>query len=145
MVFSLNNEVYGAPVEQVISVEKPMNITRIPNAASFIKGVINLRGTILPVIDLLIKFDRGTSKIIESTRLAIVQSEDIRVALLIDTARDVLDIHSDEIDPVPEVAGGIHAKYLNGVARLEDGLMILLNLDQVLDPNDITLIKQIEI
>ena len=145
MVFSLNNEVYGAPVEQVISVEKPMNITRVPNTAPFIKGVINSRGTILPVIDLLAKFDMGASKIVESTRLAIVQSEDIRVALLIDMARDVLDINGDDIDPVPEVAGGIHAKYLNGVARLAEDLMILLNLNKVLDPNDIQLIKQIEI
>ncbi|GGE46354.1 chemotaxis protein CheW [Pullulanibacillus camelliae] len=145
MVFSLKNEVYGAPVEQVISVEKPMNITRVPNTAPFIKGVINLRGMILPVIDLLSKFDIGTSDITESTRLAIVQSEDIRVALLIDTAKDVLDITQDDVDPVPEVAGGIHAKYLNGVAKLEEGLMILLNLDKILDPNDIEIIKQLEV
>ena len=145
IVFSLNGETYGVPVEQVISIEKPLEITRVPNTKPFIKGVMNLRGVILPVVDLLKKFEIGQSVIEEATRLAIVEVDDIRVALIIDSAKDVVDIDSEKIDPVPDIAGGVHAKYLHGVAKLSSELLILLNLENILNDSDIEAIKQLEV
>ncbi|GGH82154.1 purine-binding chemotaxis protein CheW [Pullulanibacillus pueri] len=145
IVFSLNGETYGAPVNQVVSIEKLQVITRVPNAKPFIKGVMNLRGMILPVVDLLQKFEIGQSDIVEATRLAIVESEDVQVALIIDSARDVVSIDGESIEPVPEIAGGVHAKYLKGVAKHEEDLLVLLNLDLILNPDDIEAIKQLEV
>ncbi|MEH7382545.1 chemotaxis protein CheW [Bacillus sp. JJ1533] len=135
IVFSLQDEEYGIPVSQVRSIEKVQHITRVPRTAPFVKGVINLRGVVTPIIDLRTRFGMAESAYTDSTRIIIVGTEDAEVGLIVDTANDVMDILVDTIEPPPEIVGGVEVEYLEGVAKLEKRLLILLNLEKVLNPD----------
>jgi purine-binding chemotaxis protein CheW len=137
VVFQLRNEEYGVDVHQVRSIERMVNITRVPKTPGFIKGVMNLRGLILPVIDLRKRFNLEESSYTEDTRIVIVAANEIVVGLIVDAANDVIDVPADVVEPAPEVVGGIKATYLDGVAKLEKRLLVLLNLEKVLNPEEI--------
>ncbi|MGD6803042.1 chemotaxis protein CheW [Rossellomorea aquimaris] len=132
IVFQLMGKEYAIPVSQVRSIEKVQHITRVPKAASFVKGVINLRGVVTPVIDLRIRFSLPEEVHSEDTRVIIAGVNDKEVGLVVDAANDVLDIPSEAIESQPEVVGAVEADYISGVAKLEKRLLVLLNLEEVL-------------
>ncbi|WLR52358.1 chemotaxis protein CheW [Bacillus tianshenii] len=137
IVFQLKDEEYGIPVQQVRSIERMQYITRVPRVAKFVKGVINLRGVVTPIIDLRNRFGLEAIDYNDSTRIIIVGVGDMEVGLIVDAANDVIDIPEGTIEPPPEVVGSVEAEYLNGVAKVEKRLLILLNLDKVLNPIEI--------
>lgn len=145
VVFALAHEEYGVEVEKVRTIERMLPMTRVPKTPPFIKGVINLRGVVTPVIDLRGRFGLPESEYTENTRIIIVSVKDIEVGMIADFANDVLDIDSDAIENPPEIAGGIKAKYLRGVAKLGDNrLLILLNLEEVLNKSEIIQLENLE-
>ncbi|MCM3160523.1 chemotaxis protein CheW [Metabacillus litoralis] len=136
IVFQLQDEEYGIPVQQVRSIEKVQHITRVPRTASYIKGVINLRGVVTPIIDLRKRFGLKVLDDTESTRMIIVSKEDMEVGFIVDAANDVIDIHQDIIEPAPEVVGAVEVEYIQGVAKLDKRLIVMIDLEQVLKSND---------
>lgn len=132
IVFQLQDEEYGIPVQQVRSIEKVQHITRVPRTASYIKGVINLRGVVTPIIDLRKRFGLTEFEDTESTRMIIVSKDDIEVGFIVDAANDVIDIHQDVIEPAPEVVGSVEVEYIQGVAKLDKRLIVMIDLEQVL-------------
>lgn len=144
IVFQLKDEEYGIPVQQVQSIERVQHITRVPKAANFVKGVINLRGVVTPIVELRKRFGLEESNYSDSTRIIIVGLEDMEVGLIVDAANDVIDIPDGTIEPPPEVVGSVEAEYLNGVAKIEKRLLILLNLDKVLTTETKNELKGIE-
>lgn len=136
IVFQLKNKEYGIPVQQVRSIEKIQHITRVPRTASFIKGVINLRGVVTPILDLRKRFGLEEIRYTESTRMIIVTINEIEVGLIVDAANDVLDIENKLIEPAPEVVGSIEVEYIQGVAKLDKRLIIMLDLKSVLDSEE---------
>lgn len=145
IVFRLLDEEYGVEVNQVRSIERMQRITRVPRTPGFVKGVINLRGVVTPIIDLKIRFRLGTEQYTDDTRIIIVAVEDMEVGLIVDAANDVIDIGSDTIEPPPEVVGGIKANYLEGIAKLEGRLLILLNLEKVLNADELMQVNEMGI
>lgn len=137
IIFRLKNEEYGVDVNQVKSIERMERITRVPNTAPFVKGVINLRGVVIPIIDLRNRFGIEHLEYNDSTRIVIVNVDDVEVGLIVDAANDVIDIPVNSIEPPPKVVGGVESKYLRGVAKLSNRLLILLNLDKVLNPDEV--------
>lgn len=137
IIFRLKNEEYGVDVSQVKSIERMERITRVPNTAPFVKGVINLRGVVIPIIDLRNRFGIEHLEYNDSTRIVIVNVDDVEVGLIVDAANDVIDIPVNSIEPPPKAVGGVESKYLRGVAKLSNRLLILLNLDKVLNPDEI--------
>jgi len=145
IVFALGSEEYGIEVDKVRTIERMIPITRVPKTPAFVKGVINLRGVVLPVIDLRGRFGLPETEPTENTRIIIVSVGDIEVGFIVDAANDVMDIDSDSIDSPPEVVGGIRAKYLHGVAKIEDNrLLIMLNLSEVLKKSEIIQLEELE-
>lgn len=144
IVFRLKDEEYGVEVGQVKSIERLEHITRVPNTPHFVKGVINLRGIVTPIIDLRARFGFEESEYTDSTRAIVVNVSDKEVGLIVDEANDVIDITEDDIEPPPSVVGGVDAVYLRGVAKLEKRLLILLNLDKVLTAEEMKQIDDIE-
>ena len=136
IVFQLQDEEYGIPVQQVRSIEKVQHITRVPRTASYIKGVINLRGVVTPIIDLRKRFGLKVLDDTESTRMIIVSKEDMEVGFIVAAANDVIDIHQDIIEPAPEVVGAVEVEYIQGVAKLDKRLIVMIDLEQVLKSND---------
>ncbi|MCP1183593.1 MULTISPECIES: chemotaxis protein CheW [Paenibacillus] len=145
IVFKLGSEEYGIEVDKVQTIERMMPITRVPKTLSFVKGVINLRGVVIPVIDLRGRFSLPESEYTDQTRIVIVGVDDMQVGFIVDSANDVIDIKSSAIDSPPEVVGGVKARYLRGVAKLEDSrLLIMLNLNEVLNKSEIVQLESVE-
>ncbi|WP_102028238.1 chemotaxis protein CheW [Salirhabdus sp. Marseille-P4669] len=144
IVFQLKNEEYGIPIEYVGSIERMMDITRVPGTASFVKGVINLRGVITPIIDLRERFGVEEMEYNESTRIIIVTIDDKEVGIVVDSANDVIDINRGLIEPPPEVIGSIDVDYIEGVAKLENRLLILLKIDKVLTTEELKELNKVE-
>jgi purine-binding chemotaxis protein CheW len=132
IVFQLQDEEYGIPVHQVRSIEKMQHITRVPRTAPFVKGVINLRGVVTPIIDLRVRFELEEQAYTDSTRIIIVALDHMEVGLIVDAANDVIDIPVSLIEPRPEVVGNVEVEYITGVAKVDKRLIILLNLEKVL-------------
>ncbi|GED13143.1 chemotaxis protein CheW [Aneurinibacillus migulanus] len=144
IVFRLKDEEYGVEVNQVKSIERLEHITRVPRTPQFIKGVINMRGIVTPIVDLRRRFGIEEAAYNETTRVIIVAIGEIEVGLIVDSANDVIDIPINAIEPPPEVVGGIEAVYLRGVAKLDRRLLILLNLNKVLNTDEIKQLENIE-
>ncbi|WP_349410519.1 chemotaxis protein CheW [Pseudalkalibacillus sp. SCS-8] len=142
IVFQLIDEEYGVDVHQVRSIERLQEITRVPRTPAFVKGVINLRGVVTPVIDLRSRFDLPEAEHTDETRIIIVRANELEVGMIVDSANDVIDVPTNTIEPAPKVVGGIDAEYLDGVAKLENRLLILLNLDKVLNPEEIIALRE---
>ncbi|MEI3597141.1 MULTISPECIES: chemotaxis protein CheW [unclassified Oceanobacillus] len=132
IVFQLQDEEYALPVEYVSAIERIQPITRVPRAEEFVKGVINLRGVIIPIIDLRLRFGMAETELTEENRIIIVKKNGFEVGLIVDTASDVIDLALDEMEPNPEVVGSEAADYIDGVSKIEDRLLILLNLKKIL-------------
>lgn len=139
IVFQLMEKEYAIPVSQVQSIEKVQHITRVPGTSPFVKGVINLRGVVTPIIDLRKRFDFPEASYNDNTRVIIVSIEDIEVGLIVDSANDVIDIPANSIEPPPEVVGAIDADYIRGVVNIDKRLLILLDLGTVLSSDKILL------
>ncbi|HET7658080.1 MAG TPA: chemotaxis protein CheW [Bacillales bacterium] len=144
IVFQLNNEEYGVEIMQVRSIEKMQPITRVPKAPDFVKGVINLRGVVTPIVDLRRRFSFDEIEETEETRIIIVHVDGTEVGLIVDGASDVIDLSEEQIEPPSDLVGGVKAEYLRGVANLEDRLLIMLNLKKVLNPGEIAELREFE-
>lgn len=143
IVFSLAHEQYGVEVDKVKTIERMQPMTRVPKTPPFVKGVINLRGIVVPVIDLRGRFNLPEAEYTDNSRIIIVAVKDMEVGMIVDTANDVVDVDSDEIEQPPEIVGGIRAKYLRGLAKLKDDrLLVLLKLEEVLNKAEIVQLEQ---
>ncbi|WP_066288977.1 chemotaxis protein CheW [Bacillus sp. FJAT-29937] len=136
IVFQLMNKEYAIPVNQVRSIEKIEHITRVPRTEKFIKGVINLRGVITPIIDLRSRFGLDEVAYSESTRVIIAGLNDLEVGFIVDLANDVIDIPVGSIEPPPEVVGVAETEYINGVAKIGNRLLILIDLEKILNTEE---------
>jgi purine-binding chemotaxis protein CheW len=141
--FKLGDEVYGVNILQVKTIERMMPITRVPKTPPFVEGVINLRGEIVPVIDLKKRFDLPHTETTENTRIIIVTVEDITVGMIVDSATEVIQLSKDDIEPAPDMAGGIDSSFLDGVGKLDDKLIILLNMSKILKPQELDQLSHI--
>ncbi|MDF2720306.1 MAG: chemotaxis protein CheW [Paenibacillus sp.] len=143
IVFSLAHEQYGVEVEKVRTIERMQPLTRVPKTFAFVKGVINLRGVVVPVIDLRGRFGLPEEEYTDNSRIIIVAVKDMEVGMIVDSANDVVDVDGDAIEQPPEIVGGIRAKYLRGLAKLsDDRLLVLLNLEEVLNKSEIVQLEQ---
>jgi purine-binding chemotaxis protein CheW len=144
IVFALADEEYGVEVEKVKTIERMMPMTRVPKTYDFVKGVINLRGVVVPVIDLRGRFGLPQSEYTDNSRIVIIAVNDMEVGLIVDSANDVIDVDTDLIQDPPEIVGGVRAKYLQGVAKIGDRLLVLLNLMEVLSKGEIIKLEELE-
>ncbi|MGO9310926.1 MAG: chemotaxis protein CheW [Spirochaetia bacterium] len=130
--FSVGEEEYGLELLRVKEVIRVREITWLPKAPSFVKGIINLRGDVIPIIDLRDKFGLEPSAQTAATRVIVVEVEGRLMGMVVDSASQVVRIPADQIDPPPPVLGGFSQEFITGVGKMEDKLVILLNVDAVL-------------
>lgn len=133
IVFQLGDKEYALPVSQVQGIEKTVHITRVPRTDSYVKGVINLRGVVTPIIDLRERFNISSAVKGDETRIIIISHSEMEVGLIVDAANDVMDLVKNSIEPQPEVVGSLEEEFIAGVAKVDKRLLILLNLEKVLN------------
>ncbi len=130
--FVIGEEEFGVNILNVQEIIRPVEITRVPNTTDFVVGVINLRGKIVPVVDLRKRFGMQSREIDKSTRIVVIELQDQVVGFMIDMVRQVIRLDRSVIEPPPELATGREAPYIRGVARLEDRLLTLIDLEVLL-------------
>ncbi|MGB9813171.1 MAG: chemotaxis protein CheW [Thermovenabulum sp.] len=132
VIFRLGDEEYGINILQVKTIEKVLPITRIPRAPYYVKGVINLRGEIIPVIDLKKKFNLPERELTPDARIIIVSVSDVTIGMIVDSATEVIQLPQEAVEPANSVNVGINSDFIEGVGKLEDRLLIILNLEKLL-------------
>ena len=142
IVFRLLDEHFGVDVSQVKSIERLDTITKLPHTPSFVKGVIHLRGAVIPIVDLKERLGLAQNEWTDQSRVILLTIGGYDVGIIVDSANDVIDIPTSNIEPPPRMISGVEMKYLRGIAKLQNQLLVLLNLNRVLDLDEIDLIFQ---
>ncbi len=131
--FRIENEDFGIDISKVQEINRMVEITKIPQSAEFVEGVINLRGKIIPVIDLKRRFGftKSTTRTKEN-RIVVIEASGNTVGFIVDEVNEVLRIKEDSIEPTPElVNSNVDIRYIQGVAQVEENLLIVLNTDLI--------------
>ncbi len=131
VTFKLGNEEFGVDILKVQEINKMMSITKIPNAPTFIEGVINLRGKIIPIVDLRKRLGFRDQEYDKSTRIIVVELDGLVLGFIVDSVSEVLRIPENTIEPPPSMVAGIESEYIEGVGKLDDRLLILLELKKI--------------
>ncbi|MGQ9630600.1 MAG: chemotaxis protein CheW [bacterium] len=136
--FWLSGEEYALEITQVQEIRRVPEITRVPRAPDFVTGVMNLRGRIIPVIDLKKRFRlEETGERSSANRIVVVEVDDSTAGIFVDAMSEVVTIGVEDIEPPPQAtAGGIEPIYVRGVGKLGERLLIILDLNKILSPED---------
>lgn len=132
VVFKLGQEEYGIPITQVQEINRLTSPTKIPNSPAFVEGVINLRGKIIPIVDLRKRFRLVEVEYSEDSRIVVVELSGNTIGVTVDSVNEVLRLPAANIEPTPTIATGIGSEYLSGVGKINDRLLILLDLNKIL-------------
>ena len=132
VVFSLGREEFAVEVTQVREIMRMEEITRMPKSPHFVEGIINLRGQIIAVIDLAKRLNLESAERTGESRIIVVEAEDVKVGMIVDSVSEVLRVRMDAVEPSPTLAADISAAYLQGVVKQDNRLIILLDLAKVL-------------
>ncbi len=131
VMFALGEEQYGLEISAVYEIIRFQPITAVPQSPSFVEGVINLRGRIIPVVDLRDRFGLAPSAATSASRIVVCDAASTRVGLIVDGVSEVLMVPADAIDATPEVAVGANSEYVRGIAKIAENMIILLDLDHL--------------
>jgi len=145
VVFRIGHEEFGVNIDEVREIIRMEKVTQIPNTPGYIKGVINLRGNIIVVIDLAMKLGFPTKETDKDTRIIVIKVENNTVGMVVDYATEVLRLAGDKIEPAPAIiTSKIEADYIEGVGVLDERLLTLLDLAKVLKAKDAEYIRTIQ-
>ena len=134
--FVLDGVEYGVDILSVHEILRIPDITRLPNTPPFIKGVINLRGNVLPVVDVRKRFGFPKGKITDLTRIIVIETEGKQVGLLVDNVHQVVRIPDTNVDPPSDLLEGVSEDFITGIGRLKDRLIVLLNMNNIIFDED---------
>ena len=132
VAFKLGREEYGISILQVQEIKRMTDITRVPHTPDYLKGVMNLRGSVLPVFDLKKRLDLPDNEYSDDARIVIVKVDEITLGVIVDAVSEVLTIGQENIEPPQVVAGGVIANYLSGIGKINDRLLILLDINSII-------------
>ena len=148
LTFLLGGKSYGLEILNIKEIIEFGEITDVPMTPDFISGVINLRGSVVPVIDLSQRFSGNVTEITKRTSIIIleVKNDDlsIEVGVTVDMVNDVLDVHPNEIEPAPSLGNQIQTSFISGMAKVDGQLLILLDIENVLSIDELSMVGSIQ-
>ncbi len=142
--FAISEEDYGVDIQTVKEVIRHREITRLPKAPPFVKGVINLRGDVIPIVDLRERFGMEQQEYTDMTRVMVVEVGGRSIGMVVDSVSHVLRIEQDQIEPPPPCVGKISEEYIRGVGKVAEKLIVLLNIDKILSEDEKTELDKVE-
>jgi purine-binding chemotaxis protein CheW len=142
LTFRLGEEEYGIDILKVQEIRGYEQPTRIANAPSFIKGVVNLRGVIVPIVDLRLKFQLGSAEYNDFTVVIILNLGARVVGIVVDSVSDVMELSPEQIRPAPEVGSSVEADFITGLGTLNDRMLILIEIERLMSATDMALTEQ---
>ena len=136
--FNIGSEEFGVDILKVQEINRMVEITKVPQAPQYVEGVINLRGKVIPIVDLRKRFNLELKEYDKNTRIVVVDINGNILGMVVDSVSEVLRLPANTIEPPPEIVTGINSEYIKGVAKLEDRLLIFLDLSKVINMSEIT-------
>jgi len=133
VTFNMGTEEYGVDILKVQEINRMTEIAKVPNAPVYVEGVINLRGRVIPVLSLRKRFGFAEIESDERSRIIIMDIQGITIGIVVDSVSEVLRIPADTVDPAPNVAMAMGTEFINGIAKLEDRLIILIDMDLLIE------------
>jgi purine-binding chemotaxis protein CheW len=143
LAFKLGTEEYGIEILKVQEIRGYESVTRIANAPEYIKGVINLRGIIVPIVDMRIRFNLGNASYDQFTVVIILNIHGRIMGIVVDSVSDVTTLTNDQIKPAPEMGSVLNAAYLIGLGSLENRMLILIDIDKLMSSAEMGLIEEL--
>jgi len=148
LTFVLGKESYGIPVLKIREIISMLHITPVPQMPDYVKGVINLRGKVIPVIDLRVKFCLTNTELTDNTCIVVVQisqggTESKQIGLIVDAVEEVVNIAHGDIEPSPDFGGTVEVHYIFGMAKIKNVVKTLLDIDQVIEADTIPRLGQL--
>lgn len=141
VTFSIGEEEFGVNILKVQEIIRTMDITKVPRAPEFVEGVINLRGKVIPIIDLRSRFGLSSKPEDKDTRIIVIEINNIIVGFVVDAVSEVLRIPAGTVEPPPPVVAGVESDYISGVGKLKERLLIMLDLDRLLSTEDMDMLN----
>ncbi len=146
--FQLGKELFALNVSKVLTILEMKPITKVPNSPEYLRGVINLRGNVLPVIDMRIKFGMAATEFTTNTCIIVlnvdIEGETIQFGILVDSVDSVLEIKDTEIEESPTIGTKYKVEFIQGMYHLEDGFIMLLNIDLIFSNDELLIAQEIE-
>ena len=143
LAFTLGQEEYGIDIQKVQELRGYETVTRIANAPEFVKGVVNLRGIIVPIVDMRIKFNLGTPTYDQFTVVIILNINGRVVGIVVDSVSDVIDLTPEQVKPAPEMGTAFNTEHLIGLGTLDERMLILVDIDKLMSSAEMGLIEKI--
>lgn len=141
LTFELNKEEYGLEILKVREIIGFMQITTVPQTINYLKGVVNLRGKVIPVIDLRLKFGMAELEYGDRTCIIVINVNSTLVGIIVDTVSEVVDIATEAIEPTPSLGHGINTELISGMGKVKGGVMILLDIEKVLNTEELVILE----
>lgn len=144
LTFFVADEQYGIDISKIKEILAPINITHIPKTPEYIKGVINLRGSIIPVVDVRLKFQMQEKEMGINTAIIIYEVDKISIGFIVDQVEDVLTIDRDHISDAPSFGSNIDTSFIENVAEVDNNVIMLLNLEKIFEAEELINISKLE-
>lgn len=144
VVFDLNEEAYGVDISQVREIIRMQEITRVPRAPEFIEGIINLRGKVIPVVDLRARFSMPETERTDEHRIVVVDVEGQDIGMVVDAVKEVSRIPSSSIEPPSSVITTNDSEYLTGIVKTDEKLIILLDIAKVISNSEAAALAEVQ-
>lgn len=146
LTFKLGDEIFAANVSKVLNILEMTKITKVPRAPGYLKGVINLRGTVLPVVDTRLKFDMPETEYTNNTCIlvldVVVNNDAVQVGALVDSVQEVLEFKEDDMQPPPSIGTKYKSDFIEGVVKFEEEFIMVLNMDLIFSSDDLVNLKE---
>jgi purine-binding chemotaxis protein CheW len=142
LAFKLGQEEYGVDILKVQEIRGYENVTRIANAPDYVKGVVNLRGTIVPIVDMRIKFNLGTPTYDAFTVVIVLNISGRVLGMVVDSVSDVTTLANEQIRPAPAMGSTLDTDYLIGIGTLEDRMLILVDIEKLMSSEEMQLVEK---
>lgn len=145
VVFKLGQEEYGIDIMNVSEISTYQEIIKVPNVPSFIEGIINYRGSVIPIICLAKRLSIKAKEVDNNTRIIIINLQGKQIGFIVDEASSTIRISSEDIDPAPSIIGNIDTKYIKGVGKPGNRLIILVDLENILTSEEIKEVQEVNV
>jgi purine-binding chemotaxis protein CheW len=142
LTFTLGQEEYGIDILKVQEIRGYDSVTRIANSPAFIKGVINLRGTIVPIVDLRLKFNLSDVTYNEFTVVIILNVTQRTIGIVVDSVSDVIQLSGEQIRPAPDFGAAVDIRYVTGLGTVDERMLILLDIEKLVNSGELALVEE---
>ncbi len=142
LTFVLNDEIYGIEILKVREIIGLMDVTNVPQTPEYLKGVINLRGKVIPVIDLRLKFSMQEGEHTQETCTIVVEVDNTSIGVIVDNVSEVMEIKGDEIEDAPQFGQGVDSNFIMGLGKTKETIVILLDIAKVLSEEELAMAEE---